>query len=252
MFGDKADRRLKKYIVSRTKKTILAPVSIPAVRKYCGSGDISKANNVLSIYCWNQLLPGEIPSELEYIESLSLKIKRKENTIAVCGKTKVAIITQPREYQHVPDLIEEIFGHHAVIKNNLHKIRDSAENLSRRIKLSSMMDKYPMAISNLMITIKVQVTPQYYFRGKTQAKIPKDKRVTHEKIRVRLNPQGQVISVKLDKPHPNADEHLYYCLGSVKFKDFTEPVLEEILNRLKTYNMDDSYWEPDYVRTRNR
>jgi hypothetical protein len=240
------DNQLQKYITTRINKNILFPIVIPSITKYCGTGDILAEDNVLSIYCWNIFNP-----EFEYkkIDELSIFRKSKNNTAILCGVHKLVIITPPFEYQDIADIIEEVFSNNETVKNNIDHIRYSIESLSSKIQYDDIMKKYPSILNNLSIIINVNVTPDHFYFKEMSGLIPDNNRTAIREITIKLNPMGQLLSVKLDITHPNADNHLYYCIGSLKFQYFDLEILEEILKRLKLYNLDDCYKIPDYLKT---
>lgn len=236
------DNLLKKFIKKQVRSDNLVLIDIPYVEEICGPSDILRSDNILSIYCKKS-------SELEMNKLLKSRCSTftKNKTIAVQGESKVIIITDISDYASIPKILEEIFSSNNRIKNNIDRINDGIEVISSKINYKDIMNKYPTTINNLTLRIKVDILSDKYVLKDKLYIIPDNKQIRYTEIKIRLTPMGQVISVKLDNPHPNADEHLYYCIGDMKFQYLSCGLIDKIISKIPLYNLNDCYWRPDYV-----
>ena len=101
-----------------------------------------------------------------------------------------------------------------------------------------------MSIENLTLEIFEDIEPNITFKNNITKIIPKRKRIIINKLKIKISPKGEILSLQLSNKHPNADDNLYYCLGDYKFKPLTLESLNHLITRINTYNLDDCYWTP--------
>jgi len=67
------------------------------------------------------------------------------------------------------------------------------------------------------------------------------------KLHFQTDPNGLLISLKIDELHPNADSNGYYCLGNMKYLPLNIYTIKSVIAQLEFYRLDDSYWIPTWV-----
>ena len=95
--------------------------------------------------------------------------------------------------------------------------------------------------------LSINIESERYYSDQIKF-IPKMHRLTYNDIELTINPMNQIISLKLDNKHPNCDESNYYCLGLSKFKLIDLETIQDLINRIKIWRLDDCYWIPDWIK----
>jgi hypothetical protein len=246
------DQSLVKFINKCLSQNILSPVRVPGVIEYCGTDDINDEGNSVSIYeC--EGTDKFTKMHVKHMMSINFRmIQRTNDAVALLGHNKLALVIYNSDgLLDVGDYIWDCLKDNEKIKRNISLIKNTLKNYRPNINLKEIMDKYETSISESTLEIFVDIIPDSMIDTNPDGldivtSIPKNKRVIISKLGIEYNSNGQILSVKLPCNHPNADEDGYYCIGSRKWDKLNLKNVDYLVNRIKTYNLTDCYWKPNF------
>jgi len=246
------DEQLRKYMVKHINKRNIYPISLECIVVHCGTNDINDPSNVVSVY---EVARRSVSSFKKEIDKLNkFRILKKQYTTTIIADQKMAILLfDNRGYQEVGEVIWEGLYKNSVIRNNIDYIRRDLTMITNNMteEFKDVIRKYPTSIETTSIGVHINITPKVAHFGNKTIKVPKNKQLPIKKLKIKTNPQGEIISILLDNRHCNADKHNYYCLGDDKFKHLNLEYLEHLISRISIYNLNDCYWHPDYIKIGN-
>lgn len=145
-------------------------------------------------------------------------------------------------------LKESPFGETEAIKKKIPYINQDLKRLINK-DLKPFIRDYHVYIDGPEITIgDVGIVPKYIYKNRKVRTIPKGKSWPINSVVVTTTPNNQILSLKLDNVHPNADEDGFFCLSSSFYATLTIETFRDIVNQIRIYNLDDCYWTPDFCK----
>lgn len=120
---------------------------------------------------------------------------------------------------------------------------------SKRFK--DIVNKYSnMIIKNCGCVLYKTIIPDLLYDGSQILKsIPGDKTIPINKIEIYTDPYLYITAIRINDKHPNADSMNWFCLGDLKLLPLNIENIERILNKIKIWNINDSYWVPEWFET---
>lgn len=119
------------------------------------------------------------------------------------------------------------------------------KHLSRNYK--EVIDVFKdLVIRNDTIDIYRTIKPdKAYINENKIVRIPEDESIPITKVTIYTDPSGLVSSVKVKGKHPNADKKGWFCLGNLKMVPFCVGSINNLIEQIKCYKLDDCYWKPN-------
>jgi len=218
------------------------------------SAKIFEGSNNFKLYKSSNKLRKKITKQAK---ANKLKILDGEDTLVVLGQNNFSIIVfNWMGLNEIVKFYEKKFGKKKEFKKKIflleYDIRRCLTHLSECYK--ELTKKHPNVVTTdlgIEIYEKITVNNIYVSDGDNNLikKIPKKDVLTINRVCIDTDPNGLIISVKLDIKHPNCDKNGYYCLGdNLLFKPLTSQSLKKILQQIKIMNLLNCYWVPNFVK----
>lgn len=230
------------HINNWEKKFWIGPMKHDVIRKYCGD-DIK----IYRVYNKENII-----RQLDHLNDFY--ITKYDHTASIITPDKdFAIFIFDRQGFH------EVTKHLLICDSGINK--DVLEVMNYKLKTCNassniheykeIIDKYNCSFNKpLTLVCNVNIIPSHIHYKKKLIKIPIQHRTTHKSITIKYNNDGQLISVILDKRHPNADSKGYYCLGYDKYMKLSIFIIDNLMHtRLLLYDLDDCYYIPAFAQS---
>jgi len=213
---------------------------------------LSRSNTVIFYYTFGDL---ELNRWL-FGETVQPRNTNKNVKIYKFNETYVFIFDIYNVQNVVSQLIPEIEDYEIPFElpNNLSNVLQISSHrvyeLKPTILNSYMYTKYDIDRKNNSYTIKnLHIVPDYYIINDPPVctRIKNNPTVITELV-VTCDINNKICSVKVNDDHPNCNTDHYYCLGSLKGLNFGLESLELIITNMKTYNLNNCYFYPKFIK----
>lgn len=242
----KKETKIQSIIKYLLKKEYIKLNNFYQTQEIIGTNDISKEENFFSCYKAYK----DLNDIYKYFEN-EVKVQHQlyEGFLVAYDEERLVVIIKNSKYlSEVGKIIEDAFGHNQKVRENIYIIKYELSCLRPKTGLSEVLDKYHAYVNNNTIFIHKKIVPKHYVISGSLRKIPDEKRIEINKIQINFDHNFNLLSMRIDARHPNADSNGYYCLGDYKNNRISAQLLEELFKRMETYNLDDSYWVPKFAK----